>query len=120
MRYTKDITTIDQYITQFPETVQIVLQTIRKTIQNEVPEATETISYSIPTFKLGKPLVHFAAYKTHIGFYPGTSAIEAFKKELKTYKTSKGTIQFPLDKTISLDLILKIVKYRVSELNQKI
>jgi uncharacterized protein YdhG (YjbR/CyaY superfamily) len=107
---------IDEYITLFPKNVQDILETLRNIIRKSVPEAEETISYAIPTFKLnGKNLVHFAAYKNHIGFYPTSSGIAAFKKELSNYKTSKGTVQFPIDKPIPYNLVEKIVIYRVKE-----
>ncbi|MFX0012021.1 MAG: iron chaperone, partial [Candidatus Hermodarchaeota archaeon] len=102
------IETIDEYISKFPENVQEILQNLRKTISKSAPEAREAISYQIPTFKLNGNLVHFAAYKNHIGFYPTPSGIEAFKNELTSYKVSKGTIQFPLNKPIPFDLIQKI------------
>ena len=107
---------IDQYIAGFPENVQVLLKILKKTIKELAPEATETISWGIPTFDLaGHHLVHFAAYKKHIGFYPASSGIEAFKKEISTYKWAKGTVQFPIDKPLPLDLIKKIVKFRIKE-----
>ena len=111
----KKIETIDEYITGFPENVQIILEKMRKVIQESAPEAEETISYGMPTFKLKGNLVHFAAYKKHIGFYPTPSGIENFKEELSPYKSSKGAVQFPLDKPIPLDLLRKIVIFRVQE-----
>lgn len=109
-------TTIDEYISLFPEGVQEKLEKIRNFIKDIVPESTETISYQMPTFDLeGKHLVYFAAFKHHIGFYPFPSGIEAFKDEISEYKTSKGSIQFPLDKPIPFDLIKKILKFRVKE-----
>ena len=113
------VETIDEYISKFPENVQEILQNIRKTISKSAPEAEEAISYQIPTFKLNGNLVHFAAYKNHIGFYPTPSGIEAFKNELTSYKVSKGTIQFPLNKPIPFDLLQKIVKFRVKEVLRK-
>ena len=108
--------TIDEYIAQFPKDVQVILQNIRKTIQKAAPDATEVISYAIPTFKLnGKNLVHFAAYKNHIGFYPGSEAIGVFVDDFKDYKVSRGTVQFPLDKPIPYQLIEKITKFRISQ-----
>ena len=102
-----------------PKDAQIVLNQLRQTIKKAAPDATETISYGIPTFKLGgKNLVHFAAFKNHYSFFPTSSGIEAFKKELKEYKTSKGTVQFPLNRPLPLDLITKIVEYRIEE-NEK-
>ena len=94
-------TTMDAYIASFPKEVQAILENIRQTIRKASPEATETISYQIPTFKLnGRNLVHFAAWKDHIGFYATPSGHMAFKKELSQYKVGKGSIQFPLDKAI--------------------
>lgn len=104
---------IDQYISNFPEDVQVSLRKIRETINSIVPEATEKISYGIPTIYLNGNLVHFAGYDNHIGFYPGANAIEYFSKDLINYKTSKGAIQFPLDKPIPFDLIKKITLYCV-------
>jgi uncharacterized protein YdhG (YjbR/CyaY superfamily) len=111
----KKFETIDEYITIFPKNVQEILETLRKVIRESAPEAEETISYAIPTFKLNGNLVHFAAYKNHIGFYPTSSGIEAFKKELSNYNTSRGTVQFPIDKPIPYDLVKKIVRYREKE-----
>lgn len=111
--------TIDEYISSFPMTTQIILKDIRKAIKEIVPEATEAISYGMPTFKLNGNLIHFAAYKHHIGFYPTPSGVEAFKKDLEKYKTSKGAIQFPIDKPMPLALFRKIVKYRVKEMLNK-
>ncbi|NHJ15106.1 MAG: DUF1801 domain-containing protein [Candidatus Thorarchaeota archaeon] len=108
--------TIDQYIGAFPKDVQDILEGLRKAIRDAAPDAQETIAYGIPTFKLNGNLVHFAGYKKHIGFYPGgPSAIEAFKDELTKYKQSKGTIQFPLDESIPLELVKRIVKFRVKQ-----
>ena len=111
--------TIDNYIKTFPRDIQKILNEVRGTIKAAAPKAEEAISYQIPTFKLNGYLVHFAAFKNHIGFYPGSKAIEVFKKELKSYKSSKGAVQFPLDKPIPLPLIRKIVKYKVGESSQK-
>ncbi len=111
-----DFKSIDQYITTFPSEVQEKLQTIRQTIKKASPEATESISYQMPTFKLnGRNLVHFAAFTHHIGFYPIPSGIEAFKKELSVYKQGKGSVQFPLDQPLPVELIVKIVRFRVEE-----
>ena len=108
--------TIDEYIGAFPVNVQNLLEKMKETIRKAAPEAIESISYQMPTFKLnGKNLVHFAAFKNHIGFYPIPSGIEAFKKELSPYKQGKGSVQFPLNKPIPYDLVEKIVKYRVKE-----
>ncbi|MCC6643622.1 DUF1801 domain-containing protein [Candidatus Peregrinibacteria bacterium] len=105
---------IDEYISQFPKNIQKTLQELRKTIQSLAPEATEAISYGIPTFKLHGNLIHFAAYEKHIGLYPGAAAIADFAKDLTKYQTSKGTIQFPIDQPLPFPLIKKIVKYRVT------
>jgi uncharacterized protein YdhG (YjbR/CyaY superfamily) len=107
--------TIDEYIVMFPQNVQDILKKLRRVIRQSAPGAEETISYGIPTFKLKGYLVHFAAYKNHIGFYPTSSGIEAFKKELLSYKWAKGSVQFPLDKPIPFDLVKRIVAYRVKE-----
>lgn len=108
--------TIDEYIAKFPKSVRDVLEELRQVIRESAPKAEETISYGIPTFDLkGKHLVHFAAYKNHVGFYPTSSGIKAFKKELSPFKTSKGTVQFPLDKPVPFDIVKKIVKFRVKE-----
>lgn len=106
---------IDEYIASFPEDIQNILNDIRATIRAAAPEATEKISYQMPTFFLNGNLVHFAAFKNHVGFYPTPSGIDEFKAELSKYKGSKGSIQFPIDQPVPLDLIAKIVKYRVSE-----
>lgn len=107
--------TMDQYIAGFPENIQTILQKLRTTIRLAAPEAKETISYQIPTFVLHGNLVHFAAYKKHIGFYPTPSGIEQFKNELSIYKNAKGSVQFPLDKPIPYRLISRMVKFRVKE-----
>lgn len=109
----KSYKTVDEYISSFPKDVQASLQQIRETIKKVAPNATEAISYGIPTFKLNGNLVHFAGYNTHFGFYPGSAAIQNFKNELASYDTSKGTIRFPLDKPLPLNLIKKITKSRV-------
>jgi uncharacterized protein YdhG (YjbR/CyaY superfamily) len=107
---------IDEYITAFSGEVQANLVKLRATIKKAAPHAEEKMSYAIPTFFLGgKNLVHFAAFDKHIGFYPTPSGVAAFAKELKPYSTSKGAVQFPLDKPLPLALISKIVKYRVKE-----
>ena len=110
---------IDQYIQSFPALFQVRMQEMRKAIQKAAPMAQECINYAMPTFKLHGNLVHFAAYKHHIGFYPAPSGIEAFKAELRPYKTSKGAVQFPIDQPLPLDLITKIVLFRVYENNNK-
>ncbi|MBN1316119.1 MAG: DUF1801 domain-containing protein [Anaerolineales bacterium] len=106
---------IDEYIAGFPQEVQEKLERLRTTIKNAAPNAIEKISYQMPTFALEGNLVHFAAYKKHIGFYPTPSGIENFKQELADFKQSKGAVQFPLDKPIPYDLIGEIVKFRVEE-----
>jgi len=107
--------TIDEYIHLFPGDVQEILVKLRQLVKKEAPDSTEAISYGIPTFKLNGNLVHFAGYKTHIGFYPEAEAINVFEKELSGYETSKGTVRFPLGKPLPYDLITKIVKYRVKK-----
>jgi uncharacterized protein YdhG (YjbR/CyaY superfamily) len=109
---------IDEYIATFPEDVQTRLKDLKATIQRAAPEAEEKFSYGMPTFFLNGNLVHFAAFKTHIGFYPTPSGIEAFKQELSSYKGAKGSVQFPLAEPLPLKLIGRIVKFRVTE-NQK-
>ncbi len=107
-------TNIDDYIQSFPKEVQVYLQQIRNTIRKAAPKAEEAMNYGMPTFKLFGNLVHFAAYKNHLGFYPAPSGLAAFKTEIEKYKHSKGAVQFPIDKKPPLDLIAKIVKYRVT------
>ncbi len=106
---------IDSYIKSFPKDTQIILNKVRATIKKVAPKAEETISYGIPTFKLNGNLVHFGGFKNHIGFFPTSSGIAKFKKELKLYKTSKGTIQFQLKDPIPFQLISKITKFRLAE-----
>jgi uncharacterized protein YdhG (YjbR/CyaY superfamily) len=116
MKYDPEVPqTIDEYIAGFPQDVQEILQKIRMTIREAAPEAKETISYQMPTFKFYGNLVHFAAFQHHIGFYPIPTGIDAFKNELSQYKGGKGSVQFPLDKPIPYDLISRIVKFRVKE-----
>jgi len=110
-----DFKTIDEYIALQPEENVFILEKIRQVIRDLVPDAEEKISYGIPTFKLHGNLVHFAAYKNHIGFYPGASGVAQFSSELSKYNTSKGTIQFQLDEEIPYDLIKKITKFRIKE-----
>lgn len=111
-----EFTEIDQYIATFPKKVQARLTEIRQLVKSAAPNAIETISYQMPTFKLNNQnLVHFAGYKSHIGFYPVPSGIEKFKKELSIYKQGKGSVQFPLDKPLPLQLISNIVEFRVKE-----
>jgi uncharacterized protein YdhG (YjbR/CyaY superfamily) len=110
---------IDEYISLFPENVRNILQKMRQVIRKAAPEATEAISYGIPTFKLKGNLVHFGGYKKHVSFYPSPSGIEAFSKEIAAYETSRGTIKFPLNRPIPYDLIMKIVEFRVKEVKGK-
>lgn len=106
---------IDEYIAGFPNDVQQILEKIRMTIRKAAPDAEETIKYQMPTFTLNGNLVHFAAFKKHIGFYPAPRGIEMFKAELSVYEGAKSTVRFPLDKPIPFDLISKIVKFRVKK-----
>jgi uncharacterized protein YdhG (YjbR/CyaY superfamily) len=106
---------IDEYIAGFPRDVQQILQKIRTTIRRAAPQAEESISYQMPTFRLEGNLVHFAAFKNHIGLYPTPSGTEKFREELSPYQTGKGSIRFPLDKPIPYGLIGRIVKFRVKE-----
>ena len=106
---------IDEYITSFPEDIQKKLEELRAVIKASAPGAVEKISYQMPTFALKGNLVHFAAYKKHIGFYPAPSGIEAFREELSAYEVSKGAIRFPIEEPLPLDLVSKIVKFRVAE-----
>ncbi|MFZ1771225.1 MAG: DUF1801 domain-containing protein [Caldilinea sp.] len=107
--------TIDEYIAGFSPEVQTILQTLRATIRAAAPDATETINYQMPTFTLHGNLVHFAAFKQHIGLYPAPSGIEKFQQALSSYKGAKGSVQFPLDQPIPYDLVSEIVKFRVAE-----
>ena len=107
--------TIDEYIATFPKNVQSILGELRQTIRESAPKAEEAISYQMPTFKLNGNLVYFAAWKNHIGFYPTSSAIDAFKEELSDYEVTKGTVKFPINKPIPFDLVKKMVRYRVKE-----
>jgi uncharacterized protein YdhG (YjbR/CyaY superfamily) len=111
---------IDHYIARFPKDVQALLTKMRVTIQRAAPQATEKISYAIPTFYLKGNLVHFAAFKAHVGFYPTSSGIIAFKKELAGYKTSRGAVQFPFDRPLPLALVTRIVKFRVKEIRAEV
>lgn len=111
--------TVDAYIASFPEEVQKTLQQIRETIRQAAPEAREEISYAMPAYKLNGPLVYFAAFKNHIGFYATPTGHEEFAKELSEYKQGKGSVQFPLSQPLPLDLISRIVKFRVKEQLQK-
>ncbi len=115
MKNVKTYKTIDQYIQTFEPPIQKLLETLRKTIHQAAPQAEECINYGIPTFKINGNLVHFAAFKNHIGFYPAPSGILAFQKELSAYKSAKGSVQFPLNEKLPLELVKKIVKFRVKE-----
>ena len=106
---------VDKYISGFPKDVQTILEKLRATIRKAAPEADEIINYGIPTFTLRGNLVHFAAFKKHIGFYPTPTGIDKFKDELSAYEMAKGSVQFPLDQPLPLDLISKIVEFRVKE-----
>ncbi len=108
-------TTIDAYMAGFPPEVQAKLEQIRRTIKHAAPDASETIKYRMPTFVWHGNLIHFAAFKQHIGLYPTPTGIEAFKKDLAAYHGAKGSVQFPLDKPLPLGLISRIVKFRVKE-----
>jgi uncharacterized protein YdhG (YjbR/CyaY superfamily) len=106
---------IDEYISAFPPDKQALLEALRATIQAAAPDAVERISYQMPTFALHGNLVHFAAMKNHIGFYPTASGIEAFKEELSKYEGTKGAVRFPLDQPLPLELVSKIVRFRAAE-----
>jgi uncharacterized protein YdhG (YjbR/CyaY superfamily) len=116
MKKAKDI---DSYIASFPKETQKLLEQVRAVIRQAAPEAEEVISYAMPAFKWKKVLVYFAAYKNHIGFYPTSSGIAAFTKDISKYKSSKGAVQFPFDKPLPLQLIKKIVLFRVKEVQAK-
>jgi uncharacterized protein YdhG (YjbR/CyaY superfamily) len=107
--------TVEEYFSAFPASTQRILEEVRKTIKRAAPEAKEVISYNMPAFKLNGVLVYYTAHKDHIGFYPTASPIVAFKDQLSAYKFSKGAIQFPVDKPMPVDLITRIVQFRVKE-----
>lgn len=111
--------TIDEYIGSFPTDIQKLLRQVRATVSKAAPGAEEAMSYGIPTYRLNGNLVHFAAYKNHIGFYPGPAGITGFEKELAEYKQGKGSIQFPIDRPLPLKLITQIVKFRVLQNKEK-
>ncbi|SHK83353.1 Uncharacterized conserved protein YdhG, YjbR/CyaY-like superfamily, DUF1801 family [Chitinophaga jiangningensis] len=115
----KNITTIDAYISTFPAATQKLLKQVRQTIKKTAPDATEKIAYGIPTFVYHGNLVHFGGYDHHIGFYPASSGVAHFEKELQHFHTSKGTIQFPLDEPIPLELIARITAFRMKENEEK-
>lgn len=106
---------VDAYIAGFPEDVRVVLERVRATVRAAAPGATERMSYGIPTFFLNGNLVHFAAFKGHVGFYPGPAAIAKFRREFSAYGTSKGTVRFPLGEPLPLELIAKITRFRAAE-----
>lgn len=112
---TANFSTIDEYISQLPESVQALMQQVRNTIREAAPDAQETIKYGMPTFTYHGNLVYFAAFKNHIGFYATPTGHDAFKDELAGYKQGKGSVQFPLDKPLPLDLIRRIVQFRVQQ-----
>lgn len=113
-------TTVDEYISSLPAELQSIMRQIRAVIQKAAPKATETISYGMPTYKLnGKPVVYFAAFKSHIGLYATPQGHEAFEKELSKYKQGKGSVQFPLDEPMPLKLIERMVKFRVQQVMEK-
>jgi uncharacterized protein YdhG (YjbR/CyaY superfamily) len=120
MKNTVKYQSIDEYLDSTPQDLRNKLQILRSTIQEAAPDSTEAICYQMPTFKLNGNLLHFAAYKTHIGFYPGPSAIKAFVDELAPYNLSKGTIRFTLEDEIPLNLIFRIVKFRVEQNKSKL
>jgi uncharacterized protein YdhG (YjbR/CyaY superfamily) len=111
--------TIDEYIQDFPQDVQVKLQSIRRLVKKLAPEAQETISYRMPAFYLNGNLVYFAAFKGHVGFFPTASGVAAFEKQLSNYKHAKGSIQFPLKDHLPIALITRIVKYRAEENRKK-
>ena len=111
----KNPQSIDEYIALFPEDIQKKLRDMRETIHLAAPEATEKISYQIPTFFLKGNLVHFGAYKNHIGFYPTPSGIEAFREEFSKYRSTKGAVQFPLDEPLPLELVSRVTTFRFAE-----
>jgi uncharacterized protein YdhG (YjbR/CyaY superfamily) len=108
-------TSIDEYIATFPVEIQKILQELRATIKASAPDASEKISYQMPTFYLKGNLVHFAAWKKHIGFYPTSSGTQAFEWELSIYESAKGSVKFPIDRPLPLELVSKIVEFRVAE-----
>lgn len=113
---TKDATTVEDYIKNFPENIQEKLKLMRKIIIQNAPNAIESIAYGMPAYKLNKkPLVYFGGFAKHIGFYATPTGHEAFKEELTSYKQGKGSVQFPIDQPLPIDLIIKIIKFRVQE-----
>lgn len=112
-------TTIDEYIAGFPADIQKILQEVREAIRSEAPGASEKIGYGIPTFTLNGNLIHFAAFKNHIGLYPTPNGLEEFKEQLSGYKGAKGSVQFPLNQPMPIDLIKKITRFRVTKMMAK-
>ena len=110
---------IDEYIATFPKATQDLLEQMRGTVRKAAPGATELISYQVPAFKIGRVVVFFAGYKNHIGFYPTPSGIHPFEAELSVYKQGKGSVQFPIDKPLPLDLVARIVKFRMAEQSEQ-
>jgi uncharacterized protein YdhG (YjbR/CyaY superfamily) len=120
MRMDTSIKTVDEYINNFPPPTQTILQSIRTLIKKSAPDAIESISYGMPAYKLNKkPLVYFGAFKKHIGFYATPTGHQAFAEELANYRQGKGSVQFPINEPMPLDLIERIVKFRVEENLQK-
>lgn len=111
----KKFKTVEEYIAAFPKEIQELLESMRSIIKAAAPMAEEMISYNMPAFQLDKMLVYYAAWHSHIGFYPTASGIEEFKEDLSKYENSKGAIKFPIDKPLPASLITKIVKFRVKE-----
>ena len=110
---------VDEYLSVFPANTKAVLQEMRNTIKKAAPQAEEVISYNMPAYKLNGILVYFAGYANHVGFYPTASGMEAFKQEFSGYKNSKGAVQFPIDRPLPLALITKVVKFRISQTQEK-
>ena len=119
MKASTKFKTVDEYFSAFPPKTRNILKALRKTIREVAPHAEELISYNMPSFKLHGMLVYYAAYDRHIGFYPTSSPMKVFKDELADYKTSKGAIQFPIEKAIPATLVKKIVKFRIKEILEK-
>jgi len=111
--------TVDEYFSTFPDNTRRILESVQKTIKQAAPHAKEVISYNMPAFKAHGVLVYYAAYKGHIGFYPTSLPIEVFKSELSSYKYSKGAIQFPIGEPMPLDLISRMVQFRVKQDSEK-
>jgi uncharacterized protein YdhG (YjbR/CyaY superfamily) len=112
--------TVAEYFSSFPESTREILEVMRSTIKQEAPNAQEVISYNMPAFKANGVLVYYAAYQGHIGFYPTSKPIEVFKEELSAYKFSKGAVQFPIDHPLPVDLIRRMVKFRVQQDSEKV